>query len=533
MYRLCANGGMWSQRVYGINAIEETVQPKLTFKTTIEHSSRSTLEIRAGMSNNISATSPSETISFGKAFDNAGGAYEMGGSGVPSIEIGLDATELFDMMTGKQAKFFLQVKSNGDGSGKVETFSIIDYTSGAPIETICDQQDVDVSASGTYYLSIVLSGSPQIVVTSPNGGEQWEQSSSKDITWGDNIDGNVKIELLKGGSVTQTLAASTESDGIYTWDIAGDQQTGDDFKIRVTSVDSTALFDESDENFSITEEYIIVCPYFQNFDTLTAKTETLPFKYEQLTTDDHNWTVYNGPTPSRIDDPPDVTGPMTDHTTGTDQTNYLYTEASASADGNPNKKFDFVTPKFNFKDLQNPELTFWYHMFSDNAGEDHMGELSLDISVDGTWQNDVLKISGNQGDNWLEKKVDLTPYKGDRVILRFRAVTGDSWESDICIDDLRIEPSTPIVNGITSVSSFYGLTFHNSRIYFTVPEGAVKDKVQVRLYSLQGKLIKSLANSHFNAGTYSVSVNDLATGLYICRMEAGDIKKTVNVMLTK
>lgn len=531
MYRMCADpDGMWSKRVYGMNVDEEYVKPQLTFKTTIEHSARNDLEIRAGISNNISATTPSETISFGKAFDNAGGAYPMGGSGVPSIEIGLDATLLLDEMTGKEAKFFLQIKSNGNGSGQVETFSILDYTSGSPIETVCDQQNVDISSSSTYYLSIVLSGTPRIVVTSPNGGELWEQFTGKDIAWGDNIDGNVKIELLKGGSVAETIASSTESDGIFTWDIPEDYQTGTDFKIRVSSVDSAALFDESDENFSITEEYVIACPYFQNFDTLTAKSEILPFKYDQLATDDHNWTVYSGPTPSRIDDPPDVTGPMADHTTGQDG-NYLYTEASASADGNPNKEFDFTTPKFDFNSIQNPELTFYYHMLSDNAGEDHMGEFSLDINVDGTWHSDVIKITGNQGDNWLEKKLDLTPYKGDRVILRFRAVTGDSWESDICIDDLRIDPSTPIVNGITNVSSSYDLTFHNSRIYFKVPESAAKGKVQVRLYNLHGKLIKTLANSNLDAGSYSVPVHDLATGLYLCRMEAGGIKKTINVML--
>ena len=84
---------------------------------------------------------------------------------------------------------------------------------------------------------------------------------------------------------------------------------------------------------------------------------------------------------------------MADHTTGTDQGIYIYTEASASNNGNPNKKFTFVTPKFNFKSLGDPTLSFWYHMFSDNAGEDHMGDLIVDISVDGIWQNDVITIS--------------------------------------------------------------------------------------------------------------------------------------------
>ncbi|MEJ2196269.1 MAG: Ser-Thr-rich GPI-anchored membrane family protein, partial [Ignavibacteriaceae bacterium] len=39
-----------------------------------------------------------------------------------------------------------------------------------------------------------------IVITSPNGGENWQAGSSQLITWNDNISENVTIELFKGGS---------------------------------------------------------------------------------------------------------------------------------------------------------------------------------------------------------------------------------------------------------------------------------------------------------------------------------------------
>jgi hypothetical protein len=383
--------------------------------------------------------------------------------------------------------------------------------------------------------SCEVNSNPYIRVNVPNGGEEWEQFSTQRIRWSDNILGNVKIELYENGSVKEVLAASVESNGAWTWDIPENYPLGNTFKIRVTSVDSSALWEESDEVFSIIPEFIIVCPYFQNFDTLQAQSEDLPYKYEQLTDDDRDWTVYKGPTPSRIDDPPDVTGPMADHTTGTDQTNYLYTEASASNNGNPNKVFTFVTPKFNFKGIGNPELSFWYHMLSDNSGEDHMGDLLVDISVDGTWQNDVIKISGNKGDNWLEQKLDLTPHIGDRVIFRFRGITGDSWESDICIDDLRINGTVPNINPTVQTTASFNLNFSDSRIQYRIPEHVSKNStVTIGLYNLQGKLIKTLVHETKKAGNYSINLKNKtyrpASGLYLVKMEVANFNKTIKII---
>jgi hypothetical protein len=376
--------------------------------------------------------------------------------------------------------------------------------------------------------------SPTIRVTAPNGGEEVEQNTACNIRWSDNINGNVKIDLLKGGTVASTLAASTESDGIFEWQV-GTTQTGSDYKVRVTSVDSSALFHESENNFSVVPEFIITdYIYFEPFDTLVSSTEILPYKYAQLTTDDHNWTVLSGPTPSRVDEPPDVTGPMADHTTGGEQGMYLYTEASASADGNPNKKFDYMTPKFNFKALNKPMLSFWYHMLSDNSGEDHMGDLSVDICVDGTWQNEVIKLSGNKGDNWFEQTLELEPYKSDRTIFRFRAITGDSWESDICVDDIKIWDEQTSINDIAGTGpAFYDLKFYGSRIYYQVPRNAVKNRVDIKLYNLQGKLVKTVVSDNVKAGYHSAPLHLVATGLYICRMETGDFTKTVNAVLIK
>ncbi|MCG2759853.1 MAG: Ig-like domain-containing protein, partial [Candidatus Delongbacteria bacterium] len=109
--------------------------------------------------------------------------------------------------------------------------------------------------SGTTWdsLTVKLFFPPNITVTSPNGSESWQAGSIKSVTWTDNIPGNVKIELYKGGIQNSVISASTVSTGSYNWTILSTQTPGTDYKIRITSIDTPTLFDESNANFSITE----------------------------------------------------------------------------------------------------------------------------------------------------------------------------------------------------------------------------------------------------------------------------------------
>lgn len=85
----------------------------------------------------------------------------------------------------------------------------------------------------------------------PDGGETWEQNSTHTVTWEDNLDEKVKIELYKDGALNLTISDSTESDSLYDWDIPADQAVGDDYSIKITSVDDSTVTDESNAVFSI------------------------------------------------------------------------------------------------------------------------------------------------------------------------------------------------------------------------------------------------------------------------------------------
>ncbi|MBN1337831.1 MAG: hypothetical protein JXA03_00830, partial [Bacteroidales bacterium] len=132
----------------------------------------------------------------------------------------------------------------------------------------------------------------------------------------------------------------------------------------------------------------VTLPYSTHFDYAGA----LPEGWFNSLADNMDWTPDAGGTPTNN------TGPAGDHTTGSGY--YVYTESSSP--NYPSKTAQLVTPLFDFTTLIDAQLTFWYHMYGTA-----MGSLHLDIYANGAWTNDIMTaISGNQGNQWLQKTVD-------------------------------------------------------------------------------------------------------------------------------
>ncbi len=112
---------------------------------------------------------------------------------------------------------------------------------------INDMSDGDFTIIGNY-----------ITVTEPNGGDSATAGTSQAIRWNDNINEQVRIELYKAGSYYYTITDSTPSDAYYSWYIPDTLQNGNDYKIKISSVDYSGITDMSDGNFTIIGNYITV-----------------------------------------------------------------------------------------------------------------------------------------------------------------------------------------------------------------------------------------------------------------------------------
>ncbi|KAK3733284.1 hypothetical protein QZH41_011133 [Actinostola sp. cb2023] len=130
-------------------------------------------------------------------------------------------------------------------------------------------------------------------------------------------------------------------------------------------------------------------------------------------TDDFDWTIRSGSTPTLL------TGPKTDHS---GKGKYLYIESTGRSVGD---KALMTTAEM----LGGQCLTFFYHMY----GIVGMGSLQVNI-VTNSGKRLVMKLSGNQGDEWKEAQVQIREDALYWVV--FEGIVGQSDYSDIAIDDI-------------------------------------------------------------------------------------------------
>lgn len=160
--------------------------------------------------------------------------------------------------------------------------------------------------------------------------------------------------------------------------------------------------------------------------------------------DNIDWLVDVGGTSSS------ATGPSVDHNPGTGSNNYLYVETSCSGTGYPNMTANLISPPIDLAGANAMQMEFWWHMFGTS-----MGFMHVDVSNDGgsTWSNDVIPQWTDNQDLWQMTTVDLAPWSGDTVWVRFRMVTGSSFGGDGAIDDVTFYDLIPNDAGIARLDS--------------------------------------------------------------------------------
>ncbi|HBO45269.1 MAG TPA: hypothetical protein DD670_15340, partial [Planctomycetaceae bacterium] len=118
-------------------------------------------------------------------------------------------------------------------------------------------------------VSITDNDVTRLVLTTPNGGENWNVGSTVAVNWTSECDPgpSVMLALYKGGMFDRMIAASTPNDGQYLWAIPTDLESRSDYTVRITATSgvseigpsqSVSYWDESSGTFSITGGTILV-----------------------------------------------------------------------------------------------------------------------------------------------------------------------------------------------------------------------------------------------------------------------------------
>jgi hypothetical protein len=140
MYKCLAetfeSGGVWNQAVHILD-IDENYQPLVTYKVTLKHNYRQKVKVLAGVSRDTTDIAPAWIMDFPIINYQGGNRYLQGqdtADYLQYLEFGLDITPLLShLQPGEPAKFFLIVDENDpyfEGEGEINSFSVMDYTSG-------------------------------------------------------------------------------------------------------------------------------------------------------------------------------------------------------------------------------------------------------------------------------------------------------------------------------------------------------------------------------------------------------------------
>ncbi len=221
-------------------------------------------------------------------------------------------------------------------------------------------------------------------------------------------------------STSQNPEVTFNNAGSYTIELTATNAYGSDTETKTAyiNISNGTLASSFDEDF----ESESLCATTNNCGSTLCGLTGLWTNLTNGTDDDIDWRIDEGGTPSSN------TGPAIDYNPGTSAGNYAYLEASGGC-----SNYTAILESDCIIIDQSYNFTVGYHMYGSN-----MGSLHIDIFDSGSWQEDIVSpISGNVGNSWNDLTADLSTYVGKTIKLRIRGVTGNGFESDIAIDDIK------------------------------------------------------------------------------------------------
>ncbi|PLW93809.1 MAG: hypothetical protein C0592_04955 [Marinilabiliales bacterium] len=251
-------------------------------------------------------------------------------------------------------------------------------------------------------------------------------------------------------------------------------------------------------------------PFIENMETFTVGSPgTTQNGWYTTPTTGYRWQVNSGGTSSSS------TGPLVDHTLGTSSGIYMYTEASSGIQGDT---ANLYSPCLDLTSLNNPVLSFWYHMYGST-----IDSLQVNIWYGNDWVNMHTFIgqqTATQADPYQNLMIDLGPYKSITQ-LRFRAYRGSSYYGDISLDDIMVfdlqpedvamidmtEPVTPASAGLQDVKVRI-LNFGTDTLTSATINWSIDGVVQTP-FSWTGSLPTMDTSAAITVGTYN-----FITGFY-------------------
>ncbi|MEO9870545.1 S8 family serine peptidase [Ekhidna sp.] len=395
------------------------------------------------------------------------------------------------------------VNSNSTGDNLVDPYERVDVSGASGSYTVTVTHKGSLSGGSQNFSLVVtgVTGTPPVCnATTPTGlSPSGVSTTSATLGWNAVSGTTYDLRYRATGTTTWTTTAVSGTSTTLTG-LAG--ETSYEAQVRSICPDNSTSSYSSSVSFTTGSTNCSggtsTFPYGESFENTLGT-------WSQSTTDDINWTVQTGGTPSAS------TGP----TGASDGSYYIYMEVSGDGTGFPNKRAILNSSCFDLSGESGANATFDYQM-TGNA----VGSVALEASNDngGSWTS-VWSVAGDQGAAWNNADVDLSAYAGGTLLLRFNGISAASWQGDIAIDNFALTGgSTPDTQAPTTPT---GLTANAvAQTTLTLNWNASSDNIGVTAYDVfngssnLGEVTSTSANiTGLTAGTaytFTVRAKDAA-----------------------
>lgn len=180
---------------------------------------------------------------------------QSGGSNTGTIS---NPTSGFQIQSGEVTHSGAQ---NLDGTGKIEVSfdwqaptSAGTYYVQAAGNAVNGTGSTDGDQWNTSTQAITVVSQPTLTLTAPMGGGAYCPGGSTNITWTQNAATQINITLSSdgGNSFPTTIASNVPAVALsYTWAISGSLPAGNQYRIKITDANNSALTSQSASNFSL------------------------------------------------------------------------------------------------------------------------------------------------------------------------------------------------------------------------------------------------------------------------------------------
>ncbi len=366
-----------------------------------------------------------------------------------------------------------------------------------------------------------------MIVTSPNGGENWQVGSSHNITWTSaGTSGAVKIEYsTNNGSDWEEIIASIPDTGVYSWTVPNKPS----FSCLVMITDTNgSLSDTSDSVFRISpvpfvtvtspnggEDWKVDSIYNITWGSGgTSGTVKIEYSanngsdWEEIiasTPDDgtYSWTIPSTPSSSCLVRISDTDG------SPSDQSNAVFTISSmpfitvTSPDGGEDWKLDST-----------------YNITWNSWGTSGTVKIEYSTNNGSDWKEIIVSIPDTGAYSWI---VPNTPSDSCLVVIAdTNGSLTDTSDAIFMISSASAVPEIELPEDY-SMSVIKGrITNNQLEVRYALPE---KDRVKFSIYDLSGARVREISEEN-PAGVYSVKINmsGKSAGVYFLRMEVNDRK---------